>query len=559
MDLTEKFLPNEKLIKDYTQITINKKSQSSLFITNLRIFIIQHNGQFWEIMCKNIDHFERTFVNKFSWWWQLILMPIALIALINSNILLFGIISMLSMARQYIKLESLVIHTKVEKWSISDNNQILDEISNHIQMNALIGKKTGDGEIILDAEELIQEVNKIPIVLVGENESRPFTSAWISIIMAFLAYYMSSFGIKTNFLIFIFTISAIFSFIMYRDRKIRNQYRKVEPKPGVILQLWHFVLNYLNIKIIKADWSFKLFYTQIKARQLGYYICCAFILLGFLLTYTESNMIPLLLGITIGAPIYLTGRVLAGIPRSRYRMVLRTVSCFTIALIIVIPCLSLMPFYAPANAHIPNSVIKDNNEGWKKSMEKTDNYGLGLLSTTFLLYADDGRDDEGNDDGYPALLFVIALKLPLDLEEKDALNELDKQFNNMAIEQEIELDTELDSGKRKTKQGYETQYIIYNGTAKTEEFGIGNLNYSITKGSESRYIGEVWKAPEHNLLIVTIGLAVISSESLNDDTGIEPIDNIIDDFIPNPTDSTNTQNWDELLELIPEVVCYKDN
>ena len=74
---------------------------------------------------------------------------------------------------------------------------------------------------------------------------------------------------------------------------------------------------------------------------------------------------------------------------------------------------------------------------------------------------------------------------------------------------------------------------------------------------ESRYIGEVWKAPEQNLLIVTIGLAVISSESLNDNTGVDPIDNLIDDFIPNPTDSTDTKNWIELQDLILEVVCFK--
>ena len=127
----------------------------------------------------------------------------------------------------------------------------------------------------------------------------------------------------------------------------------------------------------------------------------------------------------------------------------------------------------------------------------------------------------------------------------------------MAIEQKIELDTEMESGSRKTKQGYETQYIIYNGTAKTEEWGVGNINYSVTKGAESRYIGEVWKAPEHNLLIVTIGLAMISSENLNDNTGIEPIDNLIEDYIPNPIDSTDTKNWEELLELIPEVICSK--
>lgn len=559
MDLADKFLPNEKLLKDYPKLTIDKKSNSSLFITNFRLFIVRDESQFWDIKCENIDHLERTFVQKFSWWWQLILTPIALIALVNSNIIIFGIMSLLSMARHYIKLESLVIQSQIRKWTISENNEILDEITNNIQMNAFIGKRTGDGKQILDAEDLNQNINQIPIKLIGENESRPFKNAWIFTIMAFLAYYIGSFGANTGFWIFLFSVSAACSFIIYRDRKITNKYRNVEPKQGWTLQLWHLILKKLNVEIIKAQWTFKIINNEIEVRKLGYYICSIFIFLGFLITYTNSNMIPLLLGITIGSPIYLSGRALAGIPRSTYRMALRSTSCFIIALLIVIPCLTLIPLYETANAHIPNSVIKENNNGWKKSMSQTDEYGLGLLSTTFLLYTDDGEDDEGNGDGYPAILFVIALKLPLDLEEKDALNELDKQFNKMAIEQEIELDAELESGSRQTKQGYETQYIIYNGTAKTEELGIGGLNYSITKGAESRYIGEVWKAPEHKLLIVTIGLAVISSESLNEKTGIEPIDNIIDDFIPNPTDSTDTKNWDELLELIPEVVCFKED
>ena len=557
MNLSEKFLPNEKLINEYTEIKINQKSNSSLFITNFRLFIIQNSNHFWDLKCENIDHLERTFIHRFSWWWQLILIPISLLALVNGNIIFFGLASLLLMARQYIKVETLIIHSKAGKWSLNDNNKILDEITTNIQMNTIIGKKTGDGKQIMDAEELDLNNNNIFIKLTGENESRPFKNAWISAILAFLAYYVGTFGISTRFLIFLFSVSAICSFIIYRDRKITNQYRKVEPKIGLTRQFWNFILNKLNVEIIKAQWRFNFINMNIEVRKLGYYLCCVFLFLGFLVTYSEENMIPLLLGITIGTPAYLIGRALAGIPRSKKRMALRTACCLIIAIMIVIPCLALMPLYESADAQIPNSIINEPEKGWKKSVNQRDEYGLGLLSTTFMLYTDDGKNDEGENDGYPALLFIIALKLPFELEEKDAINELDKQFNKMAIEQKIELDTEMESGSRKTKQGYETQYIIYNGTAKTEEWGVGNINYSVTKGAESRYIGEVWKAPEHNLLIVTIGLAMISSENLNDNTGIEPIDNLIEDYIPNPIDSTDTKNWEELLELIPEVICSK--
>jgi len=557
VNLSEKFLPNEKLINEYTEIKINQKSNSSLFITNFRLFIIQNSNHFWDLKCENIDHLERTFIHRFSWWWQLILIPISLLALVNGNIIFFGLASLLLMARQYIKVETLIIHSKAGKWSLNDNNKILDEITTNIQMNTIIGKKTGDGKQIMDAEELDLNNNNIFIKLTGENESRPFKNAWISAILAFLAYYVGTFGISTRFLIFLFSVSAICSFIIYRDRKITNQYRKVEPKIGLTRQFWNFILNKLNVEIIKAQWRFNFINMNIEVRKLGYYLCCIFLFLGFLVTYSEENMIPLLLGITIGTPAYLMGRALAGIPRSKKRMALRTACCLIIAIMIVIPCLALMPLYESADAQIPTSIINEPEKGWKKSVNQRDEYGLGLLSTTFMLYTDDGKNDEGENDGYPALLFIIALKLPFELEEKDAINELDKQFNKMAIEQKIELDTEMESGSRKTKQGYETQYIIYNGTAKTEEWGVGNINYSVTKGAESRYIGEVWKAPEHNLLIVTIGLAMISSENLNDNTGIEPIDNLIEDYIPNPIDSTDTKNWEELLELIPEVICSK--
>ena len=159
-------------------------------------------------------------------------------------------------------------------------------------------------------------------------------------------------------------------------------------------------------------------------------------------------------------------------------------------------------------------------------------------------------------DGYPAMLFVIAIKVPIDLDERDALNELDKQFREMSLEQEIDLKEHITNGTRINTQGYQTQYVIYNGTAKAERLGPDEMGVNITKGSETRYIGEVWKAPEYNLIVVSMGIAVVSSQEINDQTGIDPVDNLIDNLIPNkPTDTRDTKNWDELYELIPEIVC----
>ena len=103
---------------------------------------------------------------------------------------------------------------------------------------------------------------------------------------------------------------------------------------------------------------------------------------------------------------------------------------------------------------------------------------------------DDAEDNEGNSDGYPGILMIVAVKVPIDIEEKDMLAELDKQFERMAVDQEVELDSEIEKGSRYTKQGYETQYSIFNGTAKTDSIGFEGYSRTITEGSKTLYVGE---------------------------------------------------------------------
>ena len=557
MDLTEKFLPSEKLLKKYENITVDNKRNGSLFLTNLRVFV---GNQFnlWDIPCENIDYLERGFVPRFSAWWQLLFIPLSLIFI--SNLVLFFLFVLLSVARQYIKVNALTIGTHARKWNICADPEILDQIAIDIRLNSLVGNKR-DGKLILEAESIDDSDEDLSLTLIGENESGPLKIAWMASIFAFLAYYIGSFGVGTGFWVFLFSAMAFCFFVVHRDRKKSNEFRDVEPIEGWIQQGWYFVLGKLNIEIIEAKWSFKLWGTNIWIRRAGYILCSGFLFLGLLITVASSNMIPLLLGITIGVPIYLIGRALSGIPRPWKRMALRSATCFAIAIIVVLPCLILMPLYNSATVKLPGEFVQgDSGNGWKRAMSQYDEYGLGFASTSFFLYLDDGEDSEGESDGYPAMLFVIAIKVPIDLDERDALDELDRQFHEMSLEQEIELNTHIEDGQRTTKQGYSTQYVIYNGTAKSERIGFEDVGYNVTQGAETRYIGEVWKAPEYNLLVVSMGIAIISSEEVNDQTGVGPIDDLVDDLIPNkPTETTDMKNWNELYDLIPEIVCLQPN
>ena len=556
MDITDNFLPGEKFLKQYDEVYVNRGSGFSIVMTNLRMFIANKN-ELWDLQTDKIDYLGRAFIPRFSWWWQLIFIPLAMISV--SNPIFFGLFLLLSVARQYVRIEALVVGIQGKEWKISKDTETIQLLIENIRSNSIVGLERKDGKQILDAD-LIDggEIKNLELTLVGENESRVLKLAWIFATLSFLSYYMGSFRLGTSFWTFLFAATSFGFFILHRDKRKTNQFRGVEPSHGWTLSAWIALLEFMNIEYIKANWSFKILDKKFEARQLGYHLFCICIFLGLILTVSQSSMIPLLQGISIGTTLYLIGRVLAGIPRDNWRMGMRATGAAVVAITIVLPCLALIPLYETSSVMIPKGFIQgDSGNGWKNMMDKYDEYGLGLAASSYVLYADDGIDQEENQDGYPALLFVVAIKIPFNLEEENMLSILDDQFREMAIDQEIDLDSQIEQGSRLTKQGYSTQYSIYNGTAKTEEFGFGQLNRSVTKGSESRYIGEVWKAPEYDLIVVAMGIAIISEEEINEQTGVGPVDDIIDLIPNNPNDTTDIQNWNELLELIPETVCYQ--
>ena len=556
MDLREQLLPNEKLLKEYNNLFIeNKKGKA--YLTNRRIFLSTKNN-LWNFNTDDIRYMGRMNKPRFSWIWQILISLIILYSVLGGYTLLFLICIILSAARHYIKIDSLEIGLENKKWTIADDNEQLDDMMLQIQTNQVTGLERSEGKPIVDAEE--EMGSKIEINILGENESGPLRSAWLSLSFAFLFYYLNSFRDSGSVWLFVLLISALCSYIIYKDRRNTNTLRKVEPEDGTIRKCWYFILAKLKIEIIRANYSFRLNNKQLKVRNLGYILSSIVLLLAFAVTHINSNLIPMLFGISLATTIYMIGRCLAGIPRSRNRMIARTFACILVAICVIMPCLTFAPLYVPANAVLPTNFLDgENGNGWKKTYSQVDEYGLGLASTSIYLYADDAKDNEGNEDGYPAILFVIVLKVPFEIDETVPLDILNDQFQKMAIEQDIELDSELESGKRKTSQGYDTEYVIYNGTTKTEKIGTEDVNYKVTKGSESKYIGEVWKAPEYNLLVVSMGIGIISSETVNEDTGIEPIDDLVDNLIPNPTDTTDEKNWNEMVDLIPEIYCYEED
>ena len=556
MDLREQLLPNEKLLSEYNNLLVENK-KGNVYLTNLRLFLSTKKN-IWNFNTNDIKYMGRMNNPRFSWMWQILISLTLLYSILSGKTLLFLICIILSAARQYLKIDCLEIGLENKKWIVSDDNEQLDELMLQIQTNQVTGLEKSEGKPIVDAEQKLN--TRIEINIVGENESGPLRSAWISLSFAFLFYYLNSFSDSGNIWLFVLLISALCSYIIYKDRRNTNILRNVEPENGLIRKGWYFLLNKLKVKVIKANYSLKVYNTRIEVRNLGYILSSIILLLTFTVTHINSNLIPMLFGISLAISVYMTGRCLAGIPRPRNRMIARSFVCTLVAVCVILPCLNAAPLFMPANALLSTNFLDmESGNGWKKSYSQVDEYGLGLASTSIYLYADDAKDKDGNDDGYPAILFVIVLKVPFEIDEAVPLDILNDQFQKMAIEQDIELDAKLESGSRKTSQGYATEYVIYNGTTKTEKIGTDEINYKVTKGSESKYIGEVWKAPEYNLLVVSMGIGIISSETINEDTGFEPIDDLVDDLIPNPTDTTDEKNWNEMLNLIPEIYCYQED
>ena len=318
MDITEQFLPSEKFLSQYDDITVDGKTGFSVVVTDLRLFI-SNKYEIWDIQTDKIDYLGRAFIPKFAWWWQLFFIPLAMISV--SNPLFFGLFMLLSVARQYIRVEALIVGIHSKEWKICKDPETLNQLTENIRTNSIVGLQRIDGKQILDAESLDgKEITTLEVNIIGENESRLLKLTWISAIISFLFYYLGSFRLGTGFWTALFAATSFGFFILHRDKRKTNEFRNVKAKSGWTLQAWIFILKSLNFEFIEANWSFKIYDTKIVVRNLGYQLCCVCLFIGLIFTHARASMIPLLQSISIGLFLYLIGRVLSGIPRNKWRM-----------------------------------------------------------------------------------------------------------------------------------------------------------------------------------------------------------------------------------------------
>ena len=621
MDFAERLLPGEQLIKGYPELRVDRRGGFAGLLTTRRFFLQGKRRQF-DVDPSQVNYIERCREPRFSPLW--LLLSLLFIGVFGLMVLIFLIMLPLW---YFIRREALIIGTPARKWTIFGAPALLDDLAHNLRLNQAVREADGSHRpLVRDAEPVYDPVAesltmppppKPEVRAVNESWPRGALRAWF--VTAFLFYYLTTFGLPLGILVFIALVLAGHALWVLRGREAHNRHYGLAPRTGgfwvgwlwplrvPILLRWEPLapLRLLRFRTVvrprgiwvgwltplrwtrlprfaglhwrrvepwqPTGWSFALLGCRWRLRSVGSWSARGLLVLGLLWTLGAQNLRPLLFAVALGAPLYLGCRAFAARPCPRGRLTRRAVAAAVLALMIVLPSLAWAPLFLPATAALPGEFVQgDDGNGWvilqQQSIEEE--FGLGLIELRISIYLDDGRDANDNYDGYFAFLIVAAAKLPLNLDEKMLLNAIQNEFERNALDEEIDLTANILNGTRKTAQGYPTQYFIYNATAKNETLDVGTYySYPVTEGAEMRYIGEAWKAPEMHLLVVTIGIAIISTE--NPETTPPPpgplpgpvkdlweqAGEMKDELIPDPTDTTDARNWVELLALIPEVRC----
>ncbi len=351
-------------------------------------------------------------------------------------------------------------------------------------------------------------------------------------------------------------LAGLGAFLAVIIRQIDNRYRGVEPERDEIIM--------------------KLGYKDYPLRYICHRAAHFFILSGLGLTFLLQNLTPFLVGAFLGSVIMTSGRITNLLmkpqwlhqtkPWPKWRTIkLGWNGVRLIAVLIVFGM--LFPFFESHDAELKERHLNSaENPGWELKEEFTISRGLGAVQGGLRLY-----QDPAEDEGHPALLVLITVKEPRGILWDRIKEEIFAGMAQQEDDKNVNQEERLYFDTRTTVQGYETNYFIYNGTAKASTF--------FTEGAEIRLIGEGWYAKREKVMVIAIGFAQISTETLSTEpvppeqlppelhdewnqtvdllpTQLKDDPRLKEIFpVPDPTNTTDTKNWEELYHLIPRVIA----
>ena len=206
----------------------------------------------------------------------------------------------------------------------------------------------------------------------------------------------------------------------------------------------------------------------------------------------------------------------------------------------------MRPAFGVRDARInDDDLYSSNNPGWQLESSETAIDFMKVLYVSMRFY-----QDEAKDEGYPAMLVLVSLKIPLvELSAEEMVKRMREELEDHSKDENVIIEKELENGMRKNAEGRDVYYFIYNGTS-------GDETTFFTKGRTMKTLGAVWRS-EKNSLHIAIGFAQVSNITLNNTDIIDDPPVPLPTPIPNPLNTTDETNWNELFGLVFKVETYE--
>jgi len=184
----------------------------------------------------------------------------------------------------------------------------------------------------------------------------------------------------------------------------------------------------------------------------------------------------------------------------------------------------------------------EENPGWYLKSSETKMDMMKMIYLSVKIYEDDAKDE-----GYPAMLVLLSLKIPfIKFSKEKMIEKMREGVEEWSEKEDVIIEKEVEEDVKKNAEGKEVLYFIYNGTS-------GEESTFFTKGKTVKVLGAVWRSQKENTLHIGIGFAQVSNLSLNHTDQFEI------PFIPNPADTTDETNWLELKSLMFKAETYRIN